>query len=61
MIFRMGLPMGVGLLLNYGGGPLASAGVFGWIVVFYLLTLAVETLLSLHLAKGRQAAHSSTR
>jgi hypothetical protein len=32
--------------LQFVGGTLAESGVFGWIVVFYLLTLTVETTLS---------------
>ena len=47
MLFRMGLPLAVGLALNRAGGPLASAGVFGMVLVFYLLILVVETPLSI--------------
>ncbi len=47
MVFRLGLPLAAGIFLSNRGGPLAEAGVFGFIVVFYLLTLAVETPLSL--------------
>lgn len=46
MVFRMGLPFGLGVWLQSRGGPLAAAGVFGYIVGFYLLTLVVETLLA---------------
>jgi hypothetical protein len=46
MIFRMAVPFGLGAWLQSQGGPLAKAGVFGYIVGFYLLTLIVETLLA---------------
>lgn len=48
-ICRMGLPLAVGVVLQAGGGQLAQAGVFGYIVVFYLATLVVETVLSVSL------------
>jgi hypothetical protein len=51
MIFRMGLPLGIGLVLQTRGGVLSRAGVFGYIVGFYLLTLVVETFLAMTLAK----------
>jgi hypothetical protein len=43
---RFALPLLVGSGLQFVGGTLAESGVFGWIVVFYLLTLTVETTLS---------------
>lgn len=46
MIFRLGLPMGGGVLLSRIGGSLADAGVFGLIVAYYLVGLTVETLLA---------------
>ena len=49
MLFRMFLPMGVGLALHRQGGPLAQAGVFTMILGVYLVALVVETLLSLRL------------
>jgi hypothetical protein len=45
MLIRLGLPLAVGVALSEAGGPLADAGVFGLIVVFYLVALVVETLL----------------
>ena len=56
MLFRMGLPLGAGLVLSQSAPRLAAAGVFGLIVVFYLVTLVVERLLSLCLVS---AAHST--
>jgi hypothetical protein len=51
MLVRMAVPMIVGAALDQRGGPLAAAGVFGWIVVYYLVMLAVESLLSVRLFK----------
>lgn len=51
MAFNCGLPFVTGLALNRLGGPLAEAGVFGLIVVFFQFALVVETLLSLCLIK----------
>jgi hypothetical protein len=56
MLFRMGLPLGIGLVLSRTSPVLAGAGVFGFIVVFYLVTLVVETLLSLTFVKRETAA-----
>jgi hypothetical protein len=52
MIFRMGLPFGLGLWLKSHGGPLADAGAFGYIVGFFLLTLIAETLLAVTYLKA---------
>ena len=49
MLFRMGIPLAVGIALDRRGGPLADAGVFGMILVYYLVTLVAETTLSLKL------------
>jgi hypothetical protein len=46
MVIRMVLPLAAGVVLNRAGGQLASHGVFGQIVAFYLLTLVIETWLS---------------
>jgi hypothetical protein len=47
MFSRLGLPLIVGIIFQEQGGWLADAGVFGLIVVFYLITLVAETSLSL--------------
>lgn len=47
MFFRLGLPLGIGTIIQDAGGLLAEAGVLGLIVVFYLVTLVTETFLSL--------------
>ena len=54
MFFRLGLPLVAGMCLQKAGGPLADAGVFGLIVVFYLVTLVAETVLSLRFIKHSQ-------
>jgi hypothetical protein len=46
MLIRMLLPLAVGVSLHRAGGQLASNGVFGQIVAFYLFTLVIETWLS---------------
>ncbi len=49
MIFRMGVPLVFGVALQQGHEQLAAAGIFGTILLYYLLSLVVETLLSLRL------------
>ncbi|PQO34702.1 hypothetical protein DTL21_14460 [Bremerella cremea] len=47
--FRTGIPLVFGMLMHTAGGPLAEAGLFGMILVYYLLTLGVETVLAVQL------------
>ena len=47
MCFRMGIPLGFALGPYLREGPLADAGVIYYLLAFYMVTLAVETLLSL--------------
>jgi hypothetical protein len=47
MFLRMGVPLLGGLAIQVQGGRLAKAGVLVYLVVFYPLTLFVETFLSL--------------
>lgn len=49
MIFRMGVPLVFGIALQQGHDQLAAAGIFGTVLLYYLLSLVVETLLSLRL------------
>lgn len=56
MMFRMGLPLGTGLLLTMQKGALAEAGVLMMILVYYLLAMAVETLLSLRFVNSAKQA-----
>jgi hypothetical protein len=50
---RTFLPLGAGVFLSSRGGELAEAGVFGLIVIFYLVTLVVDTIVSV-----KMIAHS---
>lgn len=50
MMVRTGFPFLVGMSIDSRGGPLADAGVFQLIVVVYLVTLIVETLLMLRVS-----------
>jgi hypothetical protein len=43
----MGVPLAAALIAVFAGGPLADAGFLYYLVVFYPITLAVETLLAL--------------
>jgi hypothetical protein len=61
MPLRMGLPLLVGVALDSRGGPLADAGVFGWIVVFYLVVLAVETPLAVACASTTRQPQPGSR
>lgn len=58
MFFRLGVPLVAGLILQRQAGALADAGVFGLIVIFYLVALTAETLLSLKYVKHRNGAQS---
>lgn len=54
MAFRMGVPLVAGVLLTQSP-RLAASGVLGMIVVFYLITLAVEMPLSLRFVDRQPA------
>ena len=60
MLFRMGLPLAAGFMLYQAGGPLASAGVFGKVLIFYLIALAVETPLSLRVLRSQEGCSKSS-
>jgi len=47
MIARMGIPLGFGLTIHLLGGPLAQAGTLYYVLIFYPVTLLVETALKL--------------
>lgn len=51
MAARMGIPLTFGLAIYLQGGPLAEAGLVYYLVVFYPVTLAAETMLSLPLSE----------
>lgn len=44
-LVRMSIPLGAVLIVHIIGGTLAEAGFVYYILAFYLITLAVETLL----------------
>ncbi|OHB73081.1 MAG: hypothetical protein A2V70_19405 [Planctomycetes bacterium RBG_13_63_9] len=47
MALRFVIPLGGGAACHYGGGSLAEAGILYYLLVFYPITLGVETVLSL--------------
>jgi hypothetical protein len=47
MLLRMGIPLVVALGFHFSHGLLASAGLLYYLLVFYPVTLAMETALSL--------------
>jgi len=47
MAARMGVPLTFGLAIHLQGGPLAEAGLLYYLLIFYPITLASETALSL--------------
>jgi len=47
MAVRMGLPLVFALFVQFGGTPLAKSAVLIYLVIFFTVTLAVETTLSL--------------
>ena len=47
MLPRMGVPLAFALVLHLRGGPLAEAGLLVYLVVFYPVTLSLETALTL--------------
>jgi hypothetical protein len=53
MLFRTGVPLSVAAALELQGGLLARSSVLGFTMFFYLVTLAVETRLSVRLVRDR--------
>ena len=49
MAIRTGVPLAAAIFLSRREGMFAEGGVFGWIVLAYLVMLAVETLLAVRL------------
>ena len=64
MALRTGIPLVGGFVLQSQVEPLAAAGIMGYVLVYYLYTLVVETILSLKLIPAGQkqvgVASSST-
>jgi len=51
-LVRVGIPMVVGIAAMSNGGKLRDEGFFGLIVVFYLIGLTADTVLSLAMTRG---------
>ena len=47
MSVRTGVPLAIGMAIHLHGGPLAQAGLLWYLLLFYLIALAVGTFLSL--------------
>lgn len=47
MLLRLGIPLGIGIPLHLLGGSLAEGGILYYLLVFYPITLAGETVLAL--------------
>lgn len=60
MIARMAIPLACGLAVHLRGGPLSDAGFLYYLLVFYPVTLAVETLFSMPTQEPLQAEGATT-
>ena len=56
MLVRMGVPLVALFLLPEVGGPLVAGGVTGMLMVYYLITLTVETWLSLRFVSATKTS-----
>lgn len=54
IFIRMGVPLAFGMAIHLRGGPLVEAGFIYYLLVFYLISLTIETLLSLPAAPRLQ-------
>ena len=52
MFLRTGIPLFAGITFDKAGGPVAEAGLFGMILVYYLITLLVESVLAVQMLGG---------
>lgn len=52
MLVRMTIPLIIVAVATMHGGELAEAGLAGQLVAFYLITLSIETCLSVALMKS---------
>lgn len=59
-LVRLGLPLGIGLMVQASGSPLASARFFAMLLVYYLLLLLVETPLSLRLIRSGEESKKAS-
>ncbi|MDZ4819278.1 MAG: hypothetical protein SGJ20_09925 [Planctomycetota bacterium] len=55
MLIRMGIPFAVGMAVSTADTQLSRAGFFPLVLVFYLITLVAETILSVMLPQERTA------
>lgn len=60
MIARMAIPLACGLAVHLRGGTLSDAGFLYYLLVFYPVTLAVETLFSMLAQEPFQAEGATT-
>jgi hypothetical protein len=51
MAVNMGVPLALGVAIHLGGGPLSQSGFLYYLLFFYLLTLAMKTMLTLPLPR----------
>jgi hypothetical protein len=47
MAFNMGIPLIFGTIIHLRGGPLSTSGFIYYLVLFYIMTLALKTFLTL--------------
>ncbi len=59
-LVRTGIPMAAAVLISNNSPTLASAGVFGKFVIFFLVTLAAETWLSVSLVNASPSRRNRT-
>ena len=52
ILIRTGIPLIAGVTLSAQGGPLAEGGVFGMIVLNYLLMLTIETISAVRIVQA---------
>jgi hypothetical protein len=51
MAVNMGVPLGFGVAIHLHGGPLSESGFIYYLLYFYILTLAMKTILTLPLPR----------
>jgi len=59
MTVRMCFPLGIGLACHLRGGVLADSGMLYYLLIFYPVTLLVETILSLPVADGDELSRKA--
>lgn len=61
MFLRAGLPLAVAVLVQLGGGRFAEAGFLWYLVPFYLVALAADTVLTVAQVRASQPYRTSTK